>query len=125
MDHSPALTGLAISDLLTRMEEITDIFRATAIMLDATLSSDCAAINLVGVGVERLIIGQCDALGNIMSDISTALHHERAAKLAIRDIHEVARICRVPVELAETIVFTATGIPVRVNGKLPQDTTNG
>lgn len=76
-------------------------------------------------GAESIIRQQCQDLQFIQTALRDQFDAMREAKLKVRNIHEVARQAGVPVEVAEICVFVATGIPVRVNGKLPPDTCNG
>ncbi|MFC3086889.1 hypothetical protein [Tabrizicola soli] len=75
--------------------------------------------NQISWDAESIIRQQCQDLQFIHTALRVQFDAMREAKLKVRNIHEVARQAGVPVEVAEICVFVATGIQVRVNGKLP------
>lgn len=113
-----------IPELLETMHTGISMLEAFGSMLGYTLNSGDGMPD-ISWGAESIIRQQCQDLQFIQTALRDQFDAMREAKLKVRNIHEVARQAGVPVEVAEICVFVATGIPVRVNGKLPPDTCNG
>lgn len=113
-----------IPELLETMHTGISALEAFSSMLGYTLSSG-DGIPDISLGAETIIRQQCQDLQFIQAALREQFDALREAKLKIRNIHEVARNAGVPVEVAATCVFVATGISMRVNGKLRPDTDHG
>lgn len=114
----------SIPELLEAMHTGISMLEAFGSMLGYALNSGDGMTGISG-GAESIIRQQCQDLQFIQTALRDQFDAMREAKLEVRNIHEAARRAGVPVEVAEICVFVATGIPVRVNGKLPPDTCNG
>ncbi len=112
-----------IPELLESMHTGISMLEAFASMLGHTLQSG-GGIPDISWGAESIVRQQCQDLQFIQGALREQFDAMREEKLTVRNIHEVARRAGVPVEIAEICVFTATGIPVRVNGALPPDTAH-
>lgn len=113
-----------IPELLETMHTGISMLEAFGSMLGYTLNSGDSVPD-ISFRAESIIRQQCQDLQFIQTALRDQFDAMREAKLKVRNIHEVARQAGVPVEVAEICVFVATGIPVRVNGKLPPDTAHG
>lgn len=112
-----------IPELLEAMHTGISMLESFGSMLGYTLAAGDSAPE-ISFGAESIIRQQCADLEFIRSALNDQFHHLRKEKLAISNIHEVARQAGVSAEKAALCVFLATGISFRNNGKLEEDPSN-
>lgn len=67
---------------------------------------------------ERIFHQQVEELRAVRGELRQHFDEMRRSKLKVANIHEIAKLAGVPVELAAIVVFVATGIPFREKGQL-------